>query len=248
MGEKNNISTELEESEVLPFGKRDFNAYNRLMANIEKGFTKASDAYVLISCNLWQIYHNEYYRIDNYKSIADFAFDKYEIKKSTTHNYIKVMEKFGDISDGKALGLKEEYKAYKCSQLINMLTFTPEQIEHVSPDWTIKQIVAFGKGMSIDTSGEEPEEDVEYCEDDSSYESSEDMNIPEIEVESGRTFLLSCEDLEEIFNSKEKLLSAFNDMKQDKNFQNKCGCCCENDFLRVLAISQCTKNRVPKKR
>ena len=46
MGEtkqKNEITKELENAEVLPFGKKDFNAYNRLMANIEKGFTKASE-------------------------------------------------------------------------------------------------------------------------------------------------------------------------------------------------------------
>lgn len=132
MGERNkDISEEFENAEVLDFGKKDFNAYSKLQENIEKGFTKASDAYVLIACSLWQIYHNEYYRIDNYKTIADFALEKYELKKSSTHNYIKVAEKFGNIVNGKITGLKEEFKFFKCSQLINMLTFTPEQIEKV---------------------------------------------------------------------------------------------------------------------
>ena len=103
--ENGQLLAELESADVVTFGKRDYNAYKRMMENIEKGFTKASDAYVLISCNLWQIYHDEYFRIDSYKTIADFAMDKYELKKSTTHNYIKVMEKFGDIVDGKARGL-----------------------------------------------------------------------------------------------------------------------------------------------
>lgn len=86
MGEtiqKNEITKELENAEVLPFGKKDFNAYNRLMANIEKGFTKASEAYVLIACNLWQINRSEYFRIDSYKTIADFALEKYDMKKSS---------------------------------------------------------------------------------------------------------------------------------------------------------------------
>ena len=62
--ENGQLLAELENADVVTFGKRDYNAYKRMMENIEKGFTKASDAYVLISCNLWQIYHDEYFRID----------------------------------------------------------------------------------------------------------------------------------------------------------------------------------------
>ena len=60
MGEtvKNDIVTDIENAEVLPFGKKDLNYYNRLLSGIEKGFTKASEAYVMIACNLWQINHN----------------------------------------------------------------------------------------------------------------------------------------------------------------------------------------------
>lgn len=94
MGEtikKNEITQELENAEVLPFGKKDFNAYNRLMANIEKGFTKASEAYVLIACNLWQINRSEYFRIDSYKTIADFALEKYDMKKALSTTTSKLL-------------------------------------------------------------------------------------------------------------------------------------------------------------
>ena len=97
MTEKNEIIKDLEQAEIQTFGKKDLNLYNRLLSGIEKGFVKASEAYVIIACNLWQINHNEYFRIDQYKTIADFALDKYELKKSTTHNYIKVIDKFGVI-------------------------------------------------------------------------------------------------------------------------------------------------------
>ena len=103
MAEKQNndaattVADEIAGAEVVQFGKRDFNTYNRLISNIDRGFSKASEAYIAIGCSLWQIHHNEYYRIDNYKSIADFALEKFEIKKATTHNYIKVIEKFGQI-------------------------------------------------------------------------------------------------------------------------------------------------------
>ena len=110
MGEtqKTEIVAEMENTEVTAFGKKDLRTFNTLKSNIEKGFSRASDAYITIGCALWQIHHGEYYRIDNYKNIAEFALDAYELKKATTHNYIKVIEKFGEIVDGKAIGLKEE--------------------------------------------------------------------------------------------------------------------------------------------
>ena len=225
MGEtkqKNEISTDLENAEVLPFGKKDFNAYNRLMANIEKGFTKASEVYVTIACNLWQINRNEYFRIDSYKTIADFALEKYELKKSTVHNYIKVVEKFGDIVDGKALGLKEQFKDFKCSQLVNMLTFTPEQIEQVEPSWSVRQIIAFGKAPILleDTEDDDNIVDADATEpEETQTDVSEFLNTPDIV--SGRTQLLDCEDFEEIIKNRDVILNAFNDMKKDKNFKNK---------------------------
>lgn len=225
MGEtkqKNEISTDLENVEVLPFGKKDFNAYNRLIANIEKGFTKASEAYVTIACNLWQINRNEYFRIDSYKTIADFALEKYELKKSTVHNYIKVVEKFGDIVDGKALGLKEQFKDFKCSQLVNMLTFTPEQIEQVEPSWSVRQIIAFGKAPLLleDTEDDDNIVDAVASEPEETQDDvSEFLNTPDIV--SGRTQLLECADFEEITKNRDVILNAFNDMKKDKNFKNK---------------------------
>lgn len=57
------ITTELEKAEVPVFGKRDTASYNKLKNNIEKGFTKASAAYVDIACALWQIHHNDIVKI-----------------------------------------------------------------------------------------------------------------------------------------------------------------------------------------
>lgn len=216
------ITTELENADLVTFGKRDTNRYNSLLKRIDEGFTKASDAYVTIACALWQIYHNEYYRIDKYKNIAELAEAKYEIKKSTTHNYIKVIEKFGEITDGKATCLKEEYKGFKCSQLIAMLTFTPEQLEMVKPEMSVRDIIAFGKQpLSIDTDEEDvdvvdlEEEDGEECESDM----TEFMTAPEIQ--DGRVTLMEFTDFSELEKAKEVVLNAYNDMCSDKNFANK---------------------------
>lgn len=218
-----NVAEEIADAEVVQFGKRDFNTYNRLISNIDRGFSKASEAYIAIGCSLWQIHHNEYYRIDNYKSIADFALEKFEIKKATTHNYIKVIEKFGQIEDGKPLGLKDQFKGFKCSQLVNMLTFTPEQIEQVKPDWTVKQIIEFGKAPLLLEDGEEDaDKDTDTpasSEDDGTVLEGEVMTAPEIET--GRTNLGTFDSFEQLLKAREALENAFMDMQHDKNFQNK---------------------------
>ena len=224
MGEtvKNDIVIDIENAEVLPFGKKDLNYYNLLLFGIEKGFTKASEAYLMIACNLWQINHNEYYRIDHYKTIADFGLDKYEMKKSTVHNYIRVIDKFGVIDDGNVIGLKEQFKDFKCSQLVNMLTMTPEQIEQVQPDWSVRKIIAFGKSPLLleDDEDESNVVDTTAVETDIEQDSYDNvMNTPD--VQAGRTFLMDCFDFDDILKDKDRIINAYNDMKKDKNFAGK---------------------------
>ena len=224
MGEtvKNDIVADIENAEVLSFGKKDLNYYNSLLSGIEKGFTKASEAYVLIARNLWQINHNEYFRIEHYKTIADFGLDKYEMKKSTVHNYVKVMDKFGVIEDGRAIGLKEQFKKFKCSQLVNMLTFTPEQIEQVQPDWSVRKIIEFGKSPLLleDDEDESNVVDTTATETDIEHDSYDNvMNTPD--VQAGRTFLMDCLDFDDILKDKDRIINAYNDMKKDKNFAGK---------------------------
>lgn len=229
MGEKMNkeqvttpVVADIENAEIPVFGKRDTASYNKLKNNIEKGFTKASAAYVDIACALWQIHHNEYYRIDNYKNIAEFALDAFEIKKTAAHNYIRVVEKFGNITDGKATGLQDAYKDFKCSQLVNMLSFTPEQIEAVQPDWSVRKIIEFGKQpLAIDS--EETEDSKEIIDSEATdvedAEESEVMNSSE--VETGRVPLTICNSFEELLSCREQMENVYNDLKNDNHFKDK---------------------------
>ena len=218
------VVADIEKAEIAEFGKKDLRTYNSLMNSIEKGFIKASESYIAIGCALYQIRHNEYFRIDNYKNIAEFALDKYELKKATTHNYIRVIERFGNIVDGKPAGLKEEFKPFKCSQLVAMLNFTPDQIAEVKPDWTTRQIVEFGKTPLLSDDSEEDENII----DGEAVEADEDINhlsvgdaMPVPEIETGRAFLTTCDSFDELIKNREVFENAFNDMKHDKNFQNK---------------------------
>lgn len=216
------VTEELENADLMAFGKRDINKYHSLLKKVDEGFTKASDAYLTIACALWQIQHNEYYRIDNFKNIAELAEARYEIKKSTTHNYIKVIDKFGDISDSKVSGLKEEYREFKCSQLINMVNFTPEQLESITPDMPVREIIAFGKQPLIQNQDDNTDTDSSEQESDNE-ESTESMQayLTAPEIESGRTMLIEFTDFSELEKAKETVLNAYNDLCTDKNFAKK---------------------------
>lgn len=213
------IVADIAKAEQLAFGKRDLRSFNSLKNVIEKGFSKASEAYVTIGCALWQIQRNEYYRIDNYKNVAEFALDAYEIKKAATYNYIKVIDKFGVIENDKALGLREEFKAFKCSQLVAMLTFTPEQIEQVQPDWTVRKITEFGKALPTSTDIEDDEEDGEDTETVDADAVADVMPVPE--VLGGSVPLGEFLTFDDIFSQREKLETVLDDLKNDANFQGK---------------------------
>ena len=213
------IVADIAKAEQLAFGRRDLRSFNSLKNVIEKGFSKASEAYVTIGCALWQIQRNEYYRIDNYKNVAEFALDVYEIKKAATYNYIKVIDKFGVIENDKALGLREEFKAFKCSQLVAMLTFTPEQIEQVQPDWTVRRITEFGKALPTSTDIEDDEEDGEDSEIVEADAVEDFMPVPE--VLGGSVLLGEFLTFDDIFSQREKLETVLDDLKNDANFQGK---------------------------
>ena len=211
---KQDIITDIANAEQLTFGKRDMRSFNSLKAAIEKGFTKASEAYVNIGCALWQIQRNEYYRIDSYKNVAEFALDVFEIKKAATYNYIKVIEKFGVIENDKAVGLREEFKAFKCSQLVAMLSFTPEQIEQVKSDWTVRKITEFGK--SLPTS-----DDIEADADAEVSETVEADIMPPPAIVDSSISLGEFETFDDILLKRNDLESALYHLKNDANFQNK---------------------------
>lgn len=219
-----NIINDLANAELLSFGKRDLRAFNSLKNAIEKGFSKASEAYINIGCALWQIQRNEYYRIDNYKNVAEFALDVFEIKKAATYNYIKVIDKFGVIESDKAIGLREEFKAFKCSQLVAMLTFTPEQIEQVKPDWTVRKIVEFGKALPILDSIEDDDSiaDASIAESsDSDSDTSNDDIMPVPQIVSDSIFIGEFDSFDDIVQAREALEHSLNHLKNDANFQNK---------------------------
>lgn len=206
------------------FKKKEIDTYNRLMADLESALQTTSNAFVSIACNLWEIHHNEYYRIDSYKTIAEFALDKYEMKKSATHNYIRVIERFGKIVLGKAKGLKTDYEAFSCSQLVHMLTFTPEQLKQVKPEWTVRQIDEFGRSSCLLETPSDSQTAAEADADDTDFSVDASAAEPELivpNIEAGRIFLSDYEDFEELIQNRCFIEKVLFDMRNDVNFKYK---------------------------
>ena len=104
-----------------------------------------------------------------------------------------------------------------------MTAFTPEQLEQVKPDWSVRKIIEFGKeplAIDTDADGEEVIDSAsEEIEETDSQDASAYMTAPELET--GRTQLMTCDSLDDLIKNREVLENAFNDMKQDKNFAKK---------------------------
>ena len=219
------IQTEIAENDSKTFNATDKKNYKTYTNNIQKGFRLASKQFIDIGCNLYMIYHRELFRIDGYKNIADYAQEKFELKKTATHNYLGVIERFGNIDDtGAVKELKEEFKEFTCSQLTAMLPLSDAQISGILPEWTVRRIKDLGKekltdndSMEENTGGEVVVVDSDEETSDSGFE--EYMTAPEIN--SGSTRLLECSDYEDIVKSKDVIMNAYESMKKDKNFKGK---------------------------
>lgn len=219
--ELNEIKKEIQENDAALFKKADINRLNTLESQIEKGFRKASDAYFSIGSALWTIHHHGYYRINGFKNIADYAYERFELSKSTSNNYIRVIDRFADIAEGKVLDIQENFRLFSCSQLVAMLNFPPELIEKITPDMSVRKIKELGK-MDIYPDGlPDNSRDADIENRDSTAISETDMFPLPPDIRDGRTFLLESENFEEIIKSRDSLVMALDNMRNDEKFKGK---------------------------
>ena len=219
--ETNRIKEEIQESDATLFKKADINRLNTLETQIEKGFRKASDAYFSIGSALWTIHQHGYYRINGFKNIADYAYERFELSKSTSNNYIRVIDRFADIDGGRVLGIQEHFRSFSCSQLVAMLNFPPELIEKITPDMSVRKIKGLGKmGGSPD---EIPDDlnDIDKNIGAHATTLETDSFPPPPDIGDGRTFLLESTDFEEIIRSRDSLVMALDNMRNDEKFKGK---------------------------
>lgn len=99
---------------------------------------KIQKSFVKIGWYLKHIRDDELYKADGYDNIYDCAADQLGYAQSTVSRFINICEKFS--KDHNSPELDEKYAGFDKSQMIEMLPMSPEQLEKVTPDMTVKQI------------------------------------------------------------------------------------------------------------
>ena len=111
--------------------------------------------YIYIGMLLHEVEVYEYYKENNYSDLYDYAFKELGFKRSSVRNFISVWREF---SDG-GMHLKDEYKDFKYSQLVEMLSLSERMRESVTSDTTVKDIRQMKKGdvpvLAVQTSGQD---------------------------------------------------------------------------------------------
>lgn len=84
----------------------------------------------------------ETYKLENYKDIYDFAFDKFGYKQTSVKNFINVFEKYSeDTNELQYSRLKKEFENYSFTSLVELLPIDDKEITiDYSPKMTIKEI------------------------------------------------------------------------------------------------------------
>lgn len=99
---------------------------------------KIQKSFVKIGWYLKHIRDEELYKADGYENIYDCAAEQLGYAQSTVSRLINICEKFS--KDHNSPELDEKYSGFDKSQMIEMLPMSPEQLEKVTPEMTVKQI------------------------------------------------------------------------------------------------------------
>jgi len=112
--------------------KRLNSAIQTSMRNLETNFVKLAVALHEVDCG-------QFYGLDGYKSIVEYAKDKFGIQKTTVYNYLALVDRFGLTADSKPY--------FTSQQMIAMLPALKNGalVDDFSADMSVRDIKAKAK-------------------------------------------------------------------------------------------------------
>lgn len=110
--------------------------YNKITDGIKKQIDSIFDSYLDVGYDLKKIEDEKLYEMEDYKSIQDYAFDKFNLSKTTVHNIMAISQRFTD-ENGRLLN---EYKGYSFSTLVELVSVDQLDLESYSSVMTVKDI------------------------------------------------------------------------------------------------------------
>lgn len=149
LSKKSDASTDIEKvinnpaSGVIVFEKEFVQKFRQHDAAICKGFKTASKSFFEIALNLHWIYKNDAFKTAGKDNIYDYARDRFDVSRGTTHNYIAIAERFGRPAlESDMLVIRDEYAAYSPTQLSILASHTDEEIKalEICPTMSTREI------------------------------------------------------------------------------------------------------------
>lgn len=159
------------------------------IATIKAAYTEAGKAYLSICFSLYEINRLKLYTEKGFKNIETFAQNTFDIQKTRTYEYLKVVEILGDIKDdGSCTELKSEYLSYSVSKICLLPNVDEKDRQQMNSEWTVKQIKSFIKNNRIkDKAKKEPKpNDANKEKAETDFSESKGINnvpIPSTEIE-----------------------------------------------------------------
>lgn len=114
---------------------------------IKTELQKAETSFMRVAFNLKWFKDKKAYLTMGYETIDQLALKEFGIKKATTYNFLKVVERFGLLQlDGNITELQDDYKKYTSTKLITMASLTDNEIkDNIKPDMSVAQIKKVAK-------------------------------------------------------------------------------------------------------
>lgn len=119
--------------------------YEGLSNKILNSLRKSTEEFMNIGYCLNEIHKNKLYELEGYADVYEYANDVFKLSKTTTSNFINCFLKFGFIPEGycyRGFEIKEPFKDFSMSQLIELLPVPEDEIDSFKADMTVKEIRA----------------------------------------------------------------------------------------------------------
>lgn len=120
--------------------------YQQSKKEIRENIGGIVKSFVRIGWNLTKIANSQAYKMDGYSTIAEFAKAEYDMNPSGVSRFMKVYETYSVEGDNPEL--KEEYRDFKFTQLVDMLQLPEEDRELIRPEMSregIRELNRFNK-------------------------------------------------------------------------------------------------------
>lgn len=198
----------------------DKKTYRSLVTAIDRELKKVETSYLNVATTLYRIHASQYYAVDNYKNIYDFASDRFELSRGTVSNFINIVTSFCIPASDGSFVLGEKYSKFSSSQLVCLINMPQQFINSISPDMSVRAIKDKRREYKqlISETADSDIIDTECCESDDNSNSADSVKNKQDKPEKfpNPCFVFETEDYTDFFD-KEKISiieDAFNDFEK----------------------------------